>query len=369
MLQIETIILHRLNMELKHPFTTSFGTVREKDFFIVEAISKDGIRGYGETVAFTSPWYTEETTETIFHMLDRFLIPLLLHAPIRHPDDVTLLLQKVKRNRMAKMALESAIWDIYATMNELPLAQALGGSKRKIAVGISLGMEEKTSDLLHKIEVYAAAQYKRIKIKVAPERDIAVLKEVRRHFPDLPLMVDANSAYTLDDLEHLRKFDEFNLMMLEQPLSADDIIDHAKLQRVLQTPICLDESIHSLDDVKLAVALKSCRIINIKAGRVGGLTEAKRIHDFCMENQIAVWCGGMLDAGVGRAHNIALATLPNFTLPGDIGPSAHYWEEDIIAPEVVVHDGMIDVPQKPGIGFEIDRAALQKFTVNQFVYK
>lgn len=369
MLQIEAIVLHRLNMKMKNPFTTSFGTVREKDFFIVEVINSENISGYGESVAFTSPWYTEETTETVFHMMDQFLIPMLLKKKMTHPNDLSNLFQGVKRNKMAKMALESAVWDLYAKQKGIPLAQALGGERKEIAVGISLGIEKNTNDLLHKIDRFVSENYKRIKIKIDRERDLNVLKDVRRHFPDVPLMVDANSAYSLDDLEHLKRFDQFNLMMIEQPLSSDDILDHAKLQAELHTPICLDESIHSLEDVRLAAELNSCKIINIKAGRVGGLTEAKRIHDFCMEKGMAVWCGGMLDAGIGRAHNIALATLENFTLPGDIGPSAHYWQEDIIYPEVVVKNGMIEIPNRSGIGFNVDDEKLKKFTVETYTYE
>lgn len=363
-MKIHSVTLHRLQMQLKSPFTTSFGTVQEKDFYLIEVVDEDGYRGFSESVAFTTPWYTEETTVTVKIMLEQLLIPKLLHKTINHPNDLAALFQPIKRNYMAKAAIEGAVWDLYAKREELPLAKAIGGKREAVEVGISLGMEEDTTILLKKIDYYVREGYKRVKVKVKPGKDIAVLREIRRYFPDVPLMVDANSAYSLADLEHLIKFDEFDLMMIEQPLADDDIAEHAVLQKELKTPICLDESIYSLNDVKLAVQLGSCKIINIKSGRVGGLTQAKKIHDFCEANGIDVWVGGMLDAGVGRAHNIALATLNNFTLPGDIGGSSHYWQEDIIHPEVVVEDGVIHVSDEPGIGYEIDWDAVEKYRVD-----
>src|SRR5699024_7200322 len=280
------------------------------------------------SVAFTIPWYTEETTETVLHIMSDFLIPRLSGKEFSHPDEIGILFNSIKRNNMAKAAVEGAIWDLYAKRKQLTLSEALGGTRDKVAVGISLGMEENITNLLNKIDEYVSKEYNRVKVKVSRDKDISVLKEIRRHFPNIPLMVDANSAYTLDDIDHLKRFDEFDLMMIEQPLADDDIFEHATLQKEITTPICLDESIHSFTDVKLAVELGSCRIINIKSGRVGGLSNAKLIHDYCADNGIDVWVGGMLDAGVGRAHNIALASLTNFTLPGDIGSSAHYWKKD-----------------------------------------
>lgn len=367
-MQLEKLTLYRLNMELNEPFVTSFGIVKNKDFFVIELEDRIGNRGYGESVAFTAPWYTEETTETIFHMMDQFLVPLLKDGKITHPDDVMELFSPIKRNRMAKAAIEGAVWDLYAKQKNIPLAKALGGNKVEVPVGISLGMEKNTTELLKKIEKYISAGYKRIKVKIARNNDLAVLRAIRKVYPNLPLMVDANSAYTVEDIDYLRRFDEFGLMMIEQPLGADDIIDHAALQAKLETPICLDESIYSLEDVKLAVQLGSCKIINIKSGRVGGLSEARKIHHFCKQNGVQVWCGGMLDAGIGRAHNIALSSLDNFTLPGDIGASSRYWKRDIINPEIVVDDGMISVSDEPGIGYKIDRQALKMFTVWQKDY-
>lgn len=362
MIAIKTIRLHHLQMTLNNPFLTSFGTVQEKDFFVVEVVDEDGRSGYGESVAFTTPWYTEETTATVIHMLENILIPLLRERRPSHPDEMTEIFAPIKRHHMAKAALEGAIWDVYAKQQGISLAKALGGNRSEIAVGISLGMAP-MEKLLRQIAHYSAAGYKRIKIKIKPGRDVAVVEEIRRHFPDLPLMVDANSAYTLNDLDHLRQLDAFDLMMIEQPLTDHDILDHATLQAALATPICLDESIHSLADVKMAIELGSCQIINIKAGRVGGLTVAKRIHDYCQAHNVAVWCGGMLDAGVGRAHNIALSTLSNFVLPGDIGASSHYWKKDIILPEVTVKNGFIKVPDEPGIGYEVNWDALHTYRV------
>lgn len=367
-IDMKKIVLHRLKMRLNDPFTTSFGTLQDKEFFIVEVIDDDGIRGFGESVAFSSPWYSEETVETNLHILEDFLIPMIKNNEINHPDEISEIFSPIRRNNMAKAALEGAIWDLYAKQREMTLAEALGGNKKEIDVGISLGIEPTIEEQLKKIDHYVQEGYKRIKIKIKPGYDVDMLKEVRKHFPDIPMMADANSAYTLDDIDHLRKLDELNLMMIEQPLAHDDIIDHAKLQSVMDTPICLDESIHSLEDARKAIELGSCKIINIKIGRVGGLTEARKIHDYCKEKNISVWCGGMLEAGVGRAHNIALTTLSQFNLPGDTAGSSRYWKKDIIESEVVVKDGVIEVPQKPGIGYDIDEAALKQYTVETKEY-
>ncbi|TFJ92733.1 o-succinylbenzoate synthase [Lentibacillus salicampi] len=365
---IKTIKLRRLKMTLNNPFTTSFGTIKEKEFFITEAIDDSGNRGFGESVAFLTPWYTEETVETNHHIMKDVLIKLLKENAIDHPDDVSNIFRPVKRNHMAKAALEGAIWDLYAKRENITLSEALGGTRKQIDVGISIGIQPTVEDLLEKISHHVNQGYKRIKMKIKPGWDYEVLREIRNHFPDIPLMADANSAYTLKDIEQLKKLNELNLMMIEQPLAHDDIIDHAKLQAAIKTPICLDESIHSLEDARKAIELKSCQVINVKIGRVGGLTEAKKIHDLSRENNIDIWCGGMLEAGIGRAHNIALATLPQFTLPGDTAGSSLYWKKDIIQPEVTVHDGVITVPDKPGIGFEIDDEALDAFTIDEEVF-
>ncbi len=367
-LSIKKIKLHKLNMRLKHPFTTSFGTMQERHFFITEVLDDRGNRGFGESVAFLSPWYSEETVETNLHVMKDFLIPILQTNEIDHPDEVSMLFEPIKRNQMAKSALEGAIWDLYAKQNQMTLAAALGGNKKEIDVGVSIGIQPTVKHLLETIEENVAAGYKRIKIKIKPGWDVDVLKEVRKQFPETPIMADANSAYTLADIDHLKQLDDLNLMMIEQPLASDDIVDHATLQANIATPICLDESIHSFEDTRKAVQLGSCKIINIKIGRVGGLTESKRIHDYCLEHGIDVWCGGMLEAGVGRAHNIALTTLNGFTLPGDTAGSSRYWEKDIITPEVTAQDGVITVPDKPGIGYDIDEKALHECTIDEKVF-
>src|SRR5690625_268464 len=363
LIPLKEITLRKLNMRLNNPFTTSFGTVQDKVFFIIEALDHEGNRGFGESVAFSSPWYTEETVQTNEHIMEDFLIKILQESKFNHPDEISDLFAPIKRNNMAKAGLENAIWDLYAKQKKIPLAEALGGMNKQIDVGISLGIEPTTKDLLHTIDRNVQAGYKRIKLKIKPGYDVNVLREVRRHFPDTPIMADANSAYSLTDIDHLKKLDELDLMMIEQSLAHDDIVDHATLQAVNQTSIWLVVSIYSLADARKAIELGSCKIINIKIGRVGGLTEAKRIHDYCLKHGVAVWCGGMLEAGIGRAHNIALTTLPGFTLPGDTAGSSHYWEKDIIEPEVIVKNGIINVPTAPGIGYQVNEELLNRFTV------
>ncbi|QDP42243.1 o-succinylbenzoate synthase [Radiobacillus deserti] len=350
-------------MALKYPFETSFGSVDNKDFFIVEVVDQNGIKGYGESVAFTAPWYTEETTETTKYMLEEFLIPLLLGSDWNHPGELTRIFGSVQKNNMAKAALEGAVWDVYAKQNRTSLAEMLGGTRERVEVGVSIGIQPTIEKLISVIEKNVAAGYKRVKLKVKPGWDVDMLKEVRSVFPTLPIMVDANSAYTLEDVEHLRQFDSYNLLMMEQPLGQHDLVDHATLQKELSTPICLDEGITSYTDAKTAIALGSCQIMNIKIGRVGGITEAIRIHDLCRQHNLAVWCGGMLESGVGRAHNIALASLPQFKLPGDISASTRYWEQDIVKPEVMMNNGFIQVPNGYGIGYEIDWDVLNEFKV------
>lgn len=365
---IKQIKLRKLKMTLKSPFTTSFGTMQEKIFYITEVMDGNGNHGFGESVAFTIPWYNEETVKTNHHVITDFLVPLLQENEINHPDDVSEVFKPIKRNNMAKSALEGAIWDLYAKQKKVSLAESLGGTKKEIDVGVSIGIQSNIDDLLQLIDENVKAGYKRIKIKIKPGWDYDVLAEVKKNFSDIPIMADANSAYTLKDINQLQKLDKLDLLMIEQPLAHDDIVDHSKLQAAMNTPICLDESIHSLADTQKAIQLQSCKIINIKIGRVGGLSEAKRIHEVCKQNGIDVWCGGMLESGIGRAHNIALTTLPQFVLPGDTAGSARYWEKDIITPEVVAENGIITVPDRPGIGYEIDNKALDTFTVDEEVF-
>jgi len=367
--KLEQITVRHIKMPMKAPFSTSFGTIDEKEFLLIEAKDQSGTVGWGEAVAFVAPWYTEETLKTTWHMLEDFLIPILLHKEIGHPDEVSTLFSSIRRNCMAKASIEGAIWDIYAQQTKQSLAQALGGDKERIEVGVSVGIQSSTEALIDLLKGHVDKGYKRVKVKIKPGHDVEVIRAIRAEMPDLPLMVDANSAYTLDDMNVLQQLDAFNLLMIEQPLAVDDIVDHAKLQRKLKTPICLDESITSYEDARKAIELGSCGVINIKIGRVGGLTEARRIHDLCEVNNIPVWCGGMLEAGIGRAHNIALTSLTNFILPGDTAGSSHYWYEDVIIPEVVVEDGYIHVPKSIGIGYEPNMKVIDQLTISKKTYR
>ncbi|MGP4039517.1 o-succinylbenzoate synthase [Gracilibacillus sp. D59] len=352
MITFEKIVMHRLKMPLKYPFANSSTTITEKDILITELHDKDGFTGYGESVAFDAPWYTEETTDTVQHMIENHLWPLVKAQQINHPSELAL--NKISRNHMAKTAIEGAVWDLYAKRTQQPLYKAIGGTTSQIPVGAAIGLQSTDEQLIEKIKQALDQGYQRIKLKIKRENDLNILEKVRAQFPTTPMMVDANSAYTLQDIEHLKKMDQYNLMMIEQPLASDDFIDHAKLQQQVETPICLDESIHTLADVRTAVALKSCKIISIKLAKVGGFTNAIKIHDYCQNHDIPVWCGGMLEAGVGRAQSLALATLPNFTFPADPGASNRYWYEDIIMPEVEVNNGYITLPEKTGIGYDLN---------------
>lgn len=368
-MKITEVTIRRLRMELVSPFRTSFGTEYNREFLLLEARDESGTTGWGESVAMRDPYYNEETCETNWHMLEQFIIPEILHRHINHPDEISDILAPIRRNNMAKSTIEGAIWDIYATQTNQSLAAAIGGKKDKIEVGVSIGIQHSIEALISLVDGYITEGYKRIKVKIKPGWDIDVIRQLRAHFPDIQMMADANSAYTLADIDTLKQLDEFNLTMIEQPLAADDIVDHATLQKQLTTPICLDESILSLDDARKAVELGSTKIINIKIGRVGGITEAKKIHDYCKANGIPVWCGGMLESGIGRAHNIALTTLDNFILPGDTSGSDRYWKRDIIQPAVISSNGYIDVPQTAGIGYTIDHQAIEDFTIEQKTYR
>ncbi|MFL6555150.1 MAG: o-succinylbenzoate synthase, partial [Bacillus sp. (in: firmicutes)] len=341
------------------PFLTHLGSVKNREGIIIKITNSDGVSWFGEGVAFSTPWYTEETVKTSLHMLTDFLIPLLQKTPLNHPEEVSQLFSSVRRNNMAKAALETAVWDLFAKSHSLPLSKLLGGTQSLIASGVVVATDS-TKNALQQIEQYLEDGYQRIKVKINPQQDYAFLSEIRRFYPELPIMADANSAYTIKDIERIKALDDFKLLMIEQPLGYDDILEHALLQKEIKTPICLDESIVSYDDARKAIEFGSCQVINIKVGRVGGLYEAKRIHDYCFEKGIPVWCGGMIEFGVSRAHNIALASLPGFSIPGDISASNRFWEEDIITPEVNVKNGFVKVPSGPGIGFEINEKRLQE---------
>lgn len=360
---LKKIIVRQIRMKLKSPFTTSFGTFQDKEFLLIEAIDQDGTVGWGESVAFSEPWYTEETVQTNAHIIKDFLIPLLFSNPISQPEDISKRFKHLRRNNMAKSAVEGAIWDLFAKRKQMPLSSFIGGTKTEIDVGISIGIQDTVEELLDVIANYIKEGYKRIKVKIKPGWDVNVIRQIRAKFPAIPLMADANSAYTLNDIDVLRQLDNYNLLMIEQPLAHDDILDHAKLQSEIATPICLDESIHSFEDARKAIELGACKIINLKIGRVGGIAESIKIHNYCAEHGVPVWCGGMLEAGVGRAHNIALTSLPQFILPGDTAGSSRYWDQDIIKPEVAVDHGVIHIPDAPGIGYEVDRNMVDRFTV------
>lgn len=369
-MKIKKVILRHLKLDLLYPFTTSFGTEYDKDFILVEVQNEDGLSGWAESVAMLDPLYNEETVKTNWHILEDYLVPIVLKNEIQHPDE---LFEKwfahLRGNYMAKAAIEGAVWDLYAKEQNASLASVLGGNRSTIDVGVSIGIKNSIEETLETIGARLEEGYKRVKLKIKPGWDIDLIDRVRQEYPDIPLMGDANSAYTLEDMEHLVALDDFNLLMIEQPLAHNDIIDHADLQARMKTPICLDESIHSLEDARKALKLGSCKIINIKIGRVGGLTESKKIHDFCKANDIPVWCGGMLESGVGRAHNISITSLPNFTLPGDTAASSLYWAEDIIEPEVTVQNGTITVPTSPGIGYEPSIEKINKYTVYSRTYR
>ncbi|TQR21436.1 o-succinylbenzoate synthase [Psychrobacillus vulpis] len=365
---IEKVVIRKMKMDLKFPFQTSFGTLQERLFLITEIYSGDHV-GYGECVVSSNPYYSEETVSTAFSIIKEFLLPLILGKDVQHPDDVNKLFSRIRRNNMAKSAIEGALWDLYAKTQNKSLAEVIGGQKSEITVGVSIGIQETKEDLLNKVEESLKQGFKKIKIKIMPGKDIEYLRSVREKFGDIPVMADANSAYTLDDIELFKEMDDLNLIMIEQPLAHDDIVDHAVLQNAIKTPICLDESIHSVEDARKAIELGSCKIINIKIGRVGGISESIKIHNLCLQNNIPVWCGGMLESGIGRAHNVAITSLSNFTIPGDTAPSTRYWVKDIIKPEITMNEeGHIQVPTTPGMGYEVDLDTLEEFTLetNEF---
>jgi O-succinylbenzoate synthase len=364
-MKIEAVTLREIHMPLVHFFETSFGRTYSRRILLV-TVHSEGAHGWGESVVGEDPFYSSEWIESAWPTLKQYLIPALLGKRIDSPRDCPALFAKVRAHRMAKAALENAIWDADATQKQLPLWKLLGGTRKEIPCGVSIGIQDSVEQLLEKIQIELAAGYRRIKVKVKSGWDVNVLERIRSRWPDITLSCDANSAYTLDQVEHLRKFDQFNLLMIEQPLWNDDIYYHARLQKELRTSICLDESIVSVRSAAFAIETNACRIINVKVGRVGGFSEALKIHDLCMAHNIPVWCGGMLETGVGRAQNIALSTLENFHLPGDVSASKRYWKEDIIEPEVEVSpDGMIAIQDRPGTGYRIKEDFIEKLTVRK----
>jgi o-succinylbenzoate synthase len=368
-MRIERVELRHVKLTLVAPFVTSMGVETDEEHIIVR-VDAGGVTGWGESVAGATPYYSYETTQTAWHILREFLIPAVLGAEISSVADAIAPGTRVRGHMMAKAGLESALWDAFAKAQGVSLSRILGGTRERIDVGVSIGIQPSPGELVTKVTGYLEEGYRRIKIKIAPGRDLAYVKAVRQEYPGVLLQVDANSAYELGDVDLFRALDGCGLLLIEQPLSHDDIYDHSKLQRELKTPICLDESIHSVADARAALELKSCRVINIKPGRVGGFAESRLIHDLCLTRDIPVWHGGMLESGIGRAGNVALASLPNFTLPGDISASRRYYREDIVEPAFeVARDGTMTVPTGPGIGVDVMPERLEKVTVRREEFK
>ena len=364
-MKIERLELRLLKLPLVHFFETSFGRIDDKHFILVR-VDGGGATGYGECVAEIDPYYSSETNDTVWHIIADFLAPRLLGAELAHPREVFPALKAIRGHNMAKAAVEMAAWDLYARQEGLPLSRVLGGTRDRIASGVSIGIQPSLDALGAKVERELAAGYRRIKIKIKPGWDLAPIEMIRARFGAIALMVDANAAYTLADADHLARLDAFGLMMIEQPLDYDDVADHAALQRRLGTPICLDESIKTVGIAREAIAAGACRIINIKPGRVGGFAESIRLHDLCASHGIPVWHGGMLESGIGRAANIHLSTLPNFSLPGDIAASKRYFDPDLIEPPIeVAADGTIAVPAGPGLGVAIREDRVENATLKK----
>ena len=364
-MKIEAITLREIHMPLVHFFETSFGRTYERRILLV-TVNTDGPEGWGECVAAEDPFYSEESVETAWYAIERYIAPLIAGKSLDRAAEVPAMLTRVRGHRMAKGAVENALWDAEAQDRRMPLAKLLGGSLPEIVCGVSIGIQDTVEQLLDKIETELAAGYRRIKVKCKPGWDVKVFERIRERWPEILLSCDANSAYTLKQIEHLKEFDRFNLLMIEQPLWCDDFYFHARLQKQIKTSICLDEAIRNSRDAQAAIELGACRIINVKVGRVGGFSEAVAIHNAAQAAPIPVWCGGMLESGIGRSHNIALSTLPNFTLPGDVSASKRYWKEDVIEPEVsVAPTGVIKVPTAAGRGFQVKTDLIDKLTVRR----
>jgi o-succinylbenzoate synthase len=365
MLNIEAIHLREINLPLAYPFETSFGLTTTRRILLVE-LESEGLTAWGECVAGEHPYFSDEMIDTAWIITETELAPRLLDTDIESGSAVSLLLKQVRGHRMAKAALENAMWDLEAQAARIPLAQLLGGTREVIPCGVSIGIQPSLEELMEKIEGELEAGYQRIKLKCKPGWDNRIFEAVRDRWPDILLSCDANSAYRLKDVDHIKTWDQFNLLMIEQPLWYDDFYFHSMLQKQIDTAICLDESIRNRRDALAAIAMASCRIINIKVGRVGGFSEAIAVHNVAEERGIPVWCGGMLETGIGRAHNIALSSLPNFSLPGDVSASKRYWEQDIIEPEVTVSKaGEIVVPTGIGSGYKVDKDRIEALTVRR----
>ncbi len=362
-MKLDSLTLHHLRMPLVAPFETSFGRTTDRECILI-TIQSDGLTGYGECVADRDPGYSYETTGTAWHIIKDFIAPLLLGQHVDGADDFQRLVGRIRGHHLAKAGVEMALWDLRGKVEARSLREILGGVRSRVQVGVSVGLQPSPEALVRTVAKYLQAGYGRIKIKIKPGRDVSDTAAVRKAFPVIKLQVDANSAYTLATWETLKPLDLLDLLLIEQPLNEDDIWDHRKLQKELHTPICLDESILTPRHARYALEMEACKIINIKAGRVGGLSQAVAIHDLCRQRGVPVWCGGMLETGVGRASNLALASLPGFVLPGDISASDRYYVEDITLERFLLNsDSTIDVPSGPGLGVTIDTAALEKYSL------
>jgi len=371
-MKIEKVVMRKMYQDMKVGFRTSFGVTTRKEFSMIEIHTTDGAVGYGDCSAFERPWYNEETRDGAFDVIRKFLVPTLFeYDDLPKPEVFFDATDWVRRNRMARAAVDCALWDLYAQDLGVSVSKALGGTRTEIETGVSLGIEPSPDALCRTIEKYMKQGYHRIKCKIKPGMDIPYVQQVRKEFGDIMLMCDANSAYRLDKhMDIFKELDKYNLLMIEQPLASDDIIDHRHLQKAMKTRICLDESIDSAEDARKAIELGSCKTINIKVARVGGLTEARRIHDVCAANDIPVWCGGMLDTGVARSFNIHIASLPNYRFPHDIPASDRYWSYDLVSPATVIDDrAMIPVPTAPGLGFKPVPELVEQFTEEKIEIK
>lgn len=363
-MRLTRIDLAIVRIPLVRVFRTSSSTRAAIQHILVRVESSDGVHGWGECSSPADPFYCPETTGTCWHILEEFLSPAVLGREWNTPEELNSLFGNIKGNHFARAGLETACWDALARQEGQPLSSVLGGDRREIEAGVSLGIESDLARTFDQIDQYRAEGYRRVKLKIAPGHDIEPVARVRERYPGLPLQVDANSAYTLSDADALQALDQFDLLLIEQPLAHDDLIDHASLQRELRTPICLDESIHSVQDARKAIAIGACRIINVKVGRVGGLLEAKRIHDFCADAGVPAWCGGMHEFGIGRAANVALASLEGFTLPGDVSGSDKYYAQDIVEPPIRAIDGLVPVNRTiPGLGHDPVPERIREHTV------
>lgn len=367
-MKIKRIILYKVEIPMITSFTTSFGTITKKPTVIVKLETNDGYIGYGESAALPFPFYKPETTDTCILVIKNYIWPLIKDKDIDNPEELMDILKEIKNHNFAKTSVENALWMILSLKLKQPLSRLLGGKYKKIPVGESIGIKKTIEETLNEIALRLNQGFRRIKIKIKPSWDIKLVEAIRKRFGDIPLMVDANSSYTLKDVKIFEKLDHYNLMMIEQPLSDNDIVDHSILQKKIKTSICLDESILSVEDVRKAIYLKACKIINIKPGRVGGLLESKKIHDLCKKNNIGVWCGGMLETGVGRAFNIAVSSLSNFIYPADMSPVNFFYSDDLVDDGFKVDkNGFVKVPNQPGLGFKINEKKIKKYTIEKII--